>query len=136
MKLKAEQAQKGSLLLLRCSFSVQWEVVITRASVQPCSGKGSGAGMGLDGFQVLPEHFVVFRLIFDCREIWMRSRFPHTSWDTFDCGTAHAGAPAAIEEKVVSLQSVGTQILPKPSRTEKAMCLMPTGDTVDSHELP
>lgn len=48
----------------------------------------------------------------------MRSRFPHTSWDTFDCGTAHAGAPAAIEEKVVSLQSVGTQILPKPSRTE------------------
>lgn len=97
LKLKAEKAQKGSLLLLRCSFSVQWVVVTTRASVQPCSGMGSGVGMDLDGFQVLPGHFVVFRLIFDCREVWVRSRFPHTSWDTFDCGTAHADAPAATE---------------------------------------
>lgn len=69
VKLKAEQAQKGSLLCFRWCFSVQWKVVTTRASVQPFSGKGSGVGMDFGGFQALAGPLVVFRLLFDCRKV-------------------------------------------------------------------
>lgn len=69
VKLKAEQARKGALLLFTCCFSVQWKVVTSRASVQPCSRKGSGVGMDLGGFQALPEHLVMFRLVFYCRKM-------------------------------------------------------------------
>lgn len=34
-----------------------------------CSGKGSGVGMDFGGFQALPGHLVVLRLLFDCRKV-------------------------------------------------------------------
>lgn len=64
VKLKAEQHRKGLSCFSSGASVSTGRLVTTRASVQPCSRKGSGAGMDFGGFQAVPGHLVVFRLLF------------------------------------------------------------------------